>query len=270
MLIAHTASKLHSELDRLRFCAGTRRCVSLVTTRGKLHAGHGAVINAAHTVSDLVVVAVYPEQSHRTDNLVSADEFQDMSFAEQHHADVLYCPQDRSLDDPAVKLNIELESEGHIQRDLLRAHLRILNAVQPDIMVWGERNYEEYVAVKQMIAALDIRTQVQCIPTVRHADGRAVSSLDEQTSEAEQRRLSILYETLKDAAHAIKAGAKNFSKVEKTARIALKGAGFEAVRFRILDEEQMRPANPTTTSFRLLTSATINGHTVDDSLGLSL
>lgn len=271
MLIAHTANKLHSELDARRFKAGTRRCVSLVTTHGNLHDGHGAVINAAKTVSDLVVVAIIPHSPTHSEKLVTATEFQDIGFAERHDADILFSPQEEFLVSPHLKLTQTACDEAfRLPEGRLENHLRIINAVQPDIMVWGERNYIEYAQVRSMIAELGVRTQVQCIPTVRHADGWAVSGLERQFSEQDRARLPLLYETLRDAAHAIRSGARAYAKVEKTARIALKGGGFSVLYFRILDDDTLLPAEASTTSFRIVTRATINDITVEDSLGLSL
>ena len=153
---------------------------------------------------------------------------------------------------------------------VLTAHLKIINTAQPDIMIWGERNYLEYRHVRHMISDLDIRTQLQCIPTVRHANGVAVSSRDLLYGEELQDQLPVLFQTLRNTAHALRSGASNFSKVENTARIALKGAGFEIDFIHILDEDTLKPAGATTTSFRIVASATINGVPIEDSLGLAL
>ena len=84
MIIARTASKLAQELDPIRYRGGARRCVSLVTTRGNFHDGHGAVMNAAKTVSDIVIVAVVPSPNQDNGNVVTASEFSDIGFLEHH------------------------------------------------------------------------------------------------------------------------------------------------------------------------------------------
>ena len=104
MFITNSIAKLHNELDAMRFHGGRRRCVSLVTLRAGLHDGHGAVINAARTVSDVLVVALLPEtQPQRAvvyddeNNVVSATEFHDIGFVEQHEAQIFFKPTEEVL-----------------------------------------------------------------------------------------------------------------------------------------------------------------------------
>ncbi len=277
MLIANSTTKLQAELDLHRFRGGTRRCVSLITTRGNLHDGHGAVINAAKTVSDIVVVAIMPERPGSVDaskrvNVVTSNEFKDISFIEQHKADMLFAPPEETLDSLGkIHLSYDcLAPEFALPQQLLTQHLKIVNAVQPDIMVWGERNFIEYSQVKRMINDVGLRTQLQCIPTVRHANGAAVSSHDELYTDTQRDQLALIFETLRNAAHAIRAGARNFTKVATTAKLALKGESFKLEYFYILDEDTLAPANSETTTYRIVTKASLDGMPVFDSLGLTL
>lgn len=275
MIIARTASKLAQELDPLRHRGGTRRCVSLVTTRGNFHDGHGAVMNAAKTVSDIVVVAVVPTPNQDNGNVVTASEFSDIGFLEHHDVDVLYAPAENVLFPRGFDHMFYLRPP-HACGDIdagpypLTVHLKILNSLQPEIMVWGEKNFIEYFRVRQLISDLDIRTQVQCVPTVRHADGVAVSSVVENMAPAEREQVPILYETLQNVAHAIRTGARNFGKIEKTARLALRGAQFEIEHLSILDEANLAPATDKTTTYRIVGSVKLGDVSLTDSLGLTL
>lgn len=275
MFITNSIAKLHNELDPIRHKGGRRRCISLVTVRPGLHEGHGAVINAAKTLSDALVVAILPgPRPHQPPgNVVSATEFHDISFIENHTAQVLFKPSEDDLfpfdDDQMVKIEPCEGMQGvDFEAESLLAHLKVINIVQPDVMVWGEKKFIEYAYVRKLIAEMDIRTQVQCIPTVRHTNGVPVGREDE--SVLEDTDLPIIYQTLTNAAHAIKAGARNFDSVARTARLPLKGAGFKVAYFTVFDENTMRPATSDTTSYRIATRATINGKTYSDSLGLTL
>lgn len=272
MLIAHSVEKLHTELDRLRYAAGTRRCVSLITTHGQLHEGHGAVINAAKTVSDVVVVAIIPEVE-TDDRVISANEFHDIGFVEKHGADLLFVLQQDYLLCAESRTQIKVQApfpEFELDPERLRTHLCVLNAVQPEIMVWGERNFVEYATMRQLLQDLSLRTQLQCVPTVRHADGVPVATAVEVLAAEDRARLPVQFETLRNASHAIRAGARNWQKVENTARLALKGANFEVDYFRILDESTLQSADDKTAAFRIVTQARINGIPLMDSLGLAL
>ena len=280
MFITNSIARLHNELDAMRFRGGRRRCVSLVTARAGLHDGHGAVINAARTVSDVLVVAVLPESGRSTvvydddDNVVSATEFHDISFVEQHEAHVFFKPSEETLFpidiEPLVSITAE-EAEDQLSYDsqALIAQLKILNIVQPEIMVWGEKKFIEQSLVRRLIRDLDVRTQVQCVPTVRHANGVPVGDEGADPT-AEDDTLPVLFETIRNAAHAIRAGARSFEKVARTARMSLTQAGFEVDHFLILDEETLKMPGSDTTSFRIAARVCLHGTSYSDSLGLTL
>lgn len=194
---------------------------------------------------------------------------------EQHEVDVLYAPAEDEMFPRGFDFMFSL-NQPHACGELdvgsycLTQHLKLINTVQPNIMVWGERNFVEYHSVRQLLADLDIRTQIQCVPTVRHADGVAVSTVAEAMSTNQRERLSILYETLNNVAHAIRTGARNFAKLEKTARLALRGADLQIDYLKVLDEDNLAPAGDKTTTYRILGSVKLGHHSVTDSLGLTL
>lgn len=275
MIIARTATHLASELDALRFRNGAQRCVSLVTTRGGFHDGHGTVINAAGTVSDIVVVAVAPEPNQKNGNVVTASEFQDISYLENHDVDLLFAPAEDELFPQSFDFMVSVQQPHacnivDVGSYRLTQHLKLINTVKPNIMVWGEKNFVEYHSVRQMIIDLDIRTQIQCVPTVRHGDGVAVSSAAEAMTAQERAQLPILYETLNNVAHAIRTGARTYSKLEKTARLALRGAGLQIEYFKILDEDNLGDATEKTTTYRILGGVKLGTVPVSDSIGLTL
>ncbi len=273
MFIEHSPKKLIAELNTLRYRGGSRCCVSLVVTRGNLHDGHGAVMNAAKTVSDLVVVVIVPSNDKVQSNVVTATEFQDIGFVEQHGTDILYIPPEDLLYPRGSEqmASLQMPQTCFEQSDSeLTLYLKVINTIQPDIMVWGEKNYIEFHHVRQLVRDLDIRTQMQCIPTVRHANGVAVSAHDNLLNVSENQTAPILFETLRNVAHAIRTGARTFSNLEKTARLALREAGFCVDIFAVLDEDNLQPATNLTTSYRIVGSATMDGIPIEDSLGLTL
>jgi len=275
MIIARTAKHLVSVLEPLRVRGGSKTRVSLVNTRGGFHDGHGAVMNAARTVSDIVVVAVAPEPDIDHGNIITVSEFQDISFLEKHEVDFLYAPETEQFFPLGFEFTYSI-NQPHVGGDFnvgnyrLTQHLKLINAVQPDVMVWGEKNFIEYQSVRQMISDLDIRTDVQCVPTVRHADGVAVSTAVEAMTSNQRQRVKILNETLQNVAHAIRTGARNFNKIERTARLALRGAKLDVVYFSILDEDHLAAASGKTTTYRIVGSVKLGDSTVTDSLGLTL
>jgi pantoate--beta-alanine ligase len=232
-------------------------------------------MNAAKTVSDIVVVAIAPDADQNNSNVVSASEFQDIAFLERHHVDLLYVPGDGEMFPKGFEFMFRVVQphpceEFDTGSYRITQHLKLINAVQPDIMVWGEKNFLEFHSVRQLVNDLNIRTQMQCVPTVRHADGVAVSSALDDMTTAEREKAPILWETLKNVAHAIRTGARGFEKLEKTARLALRGAGLKVHYFQILDEESLAPASDKTTTYRIVGSVKLGESSVTDNLGLTL
>ena len=275
MLIAHSPDKLRPELDKLRYQHGKRTVISLVTTRGDLHDGHGAVINAAATISDHVVVANMPNHLREDGKVVSMSEFQDFSFSDKHQAEVVYAPPEDYLFPNGHQNTTLLSIPGpltELEYDpvALTTHMKIINAVQPDIMVWGERNFIEYAQIRHLLNEFDVQTQLHCIPTVRHANGVAVSGNDELIRGDAAKALPMVYETLKRTVQALRTGARDFTSVENSARHALMGAGFDINYFSILDEKNLHPAQEETTAFRVVSRTTISDIPIIDCVGLNL
>ncbi len=275
MIIARKATKLSKELASLRSSGSQRRHVGLVTSHGRLHDGHGAVINAARTVSDLIVFALTPNPNDTQGNVVSADQFSDIGFLEQHEVDVLFAPNYADLF-PRPPEQMFGVASPHIEGALdvpaadLTMHLKLINAVSPDIVVWGEHRFLEYYHVAQMIEDLGLPTQMQCVPTQRHADGTAVSATVDALPPIDRERAPVLYNTLRDVVHAIRTGARRYDKLEKTARLALRGAGMVVEYFAVLDADNLLPPTDNSTSFRVIGRVKLGSVSTTDSLGLTL
>ncbi|MEM7078933.1 MAG: pantoate--beta-alanine ligase [Pseudomonadota bacterium] len=276
MLIAHSVQKITGELDQTRYKAGVRRCVGLVTTRGDLHDGHAAVIHAARTVADIVVVAVIPTDRHGSDKVISASEFQDISFLEQHGADMAYLPSGDLLlggSTEEAALRVAPTRPCPMLPDLeqfLGVQTRLINTIQPDILIWGEKKYLEFAWLQRLINTLQLRTQTQCVPTVRHASGMAVSANIQRLSQTEREIAPVLHETLRNIGHAISNGARSYHKLENTARLVLREAGFELRYCRVLDQDTMAPPTDETRCFRVVAQAKLNGVPLTDTIGLTI
>lgn len=275
MLIARTQSHLLQELDAMRTSGRTPPRLSLVVVHNQCHEGHGAVINAARTLSDQVIVVLLEDQSAPADNVVTAGEFHDIGFIEQHKADLLYLPQEDQIFPQGIAASCQIhlptstDPQGHFSQ-VLTVQLKLLNLIQPDVYVCGERHYAQLHHTRQMITDLGLQTSLQIIPTVRHADGAAVSPAYNQLTSEQQAQAALLYETLRNTAHALKQGARNFQKVENTARLALRGAGLKDIDYQILDQVTFEPATGDSQQIRILAGAAVDGINLQDNLGMDL
>ena len=272
MQIARSQNKLIQELNTARG-GSTQPRVALVTCKGKCHDGHGAIINAARTLSDFVVVAFIPHHTHATDNVVSASEFHDIGFVEKHKADLLYLPSTEQLfatgfaGSAQIHLPTSIDAQGHYSY-FLTTQIKLINLIQPDVVVSGEKQCERNHYLQQAMQDLGLRATLQLIPTVRHANGGIVDHGYDALPDPD--KAGLLYETLKNAAHAISAGARNFNKIENTARVALRGGDIQVKNFSILDNTNFQPAQQDTRDFRLVAEVEVDQVALKDNLRLTL
>ncbi len=275
MLIARTQDHLLAELDVLRKNGHHAPRLSLVILKSPCHDGHGAVINAARTLSDQLLVVLIEDHINTVSNVVTASEFHDIGFIEHHKADMLYVPNETQLYPQGFNascqthLPTQVDPEGKYSY-YLTTQLKLLNLVQPDVYVCGEKHCELTYFTRKMMHDLGLRSALQSVPIVRHADGAVVSATYAHLSEHQQQQVGLLFATLKDTAHAIKNGARNYPKVEKTARLALREAGFTINRYSILDENTFDHADSDTTKFRIVAETELDGIKLADNFGLAL
>jgi pantoate--beta-alanine ligase len=172
-----------AELGRLE---GT---VGLVPTMGALHAGHESLIAAARSDCDTVVVSVFVNPAQFADPRDLAtyprDEEQDIRTAEAAGADVLFAPAVEEMYPPGYQTWVEVEE---LSRGLEGAHrpghfrgvaticLKLFHIVKPRRAYFGQKDAQQLAVLRRMVQDLDLEVVVISVPTVRDADGLALSS----------------------------------------------------------------------------------------------
>ena len=282
MLIATSTADLITDLDHLRGTSneqsGPRKSVSLVVTSGDLHAGPRSVIKAAHSASDVVVVAITPNPHMAHRNLVATAQFKDTSLVDQARIDLLFVPSEQEFLHQQLPSAFSLRLPQGYPIDLdknyleqtLTLNLSFYNIVNPDVIVYGERKYIEYRLLRQLVTDLSIRAQVHCLSTVRAGDGLALCSNNGKLTVSERSRAPILYQTLNNVIHALRTGARTFEKLKTSARIALKRAGFHIDSFAIYDDANLSAAQADTHEFRIIGDTLLGSHRLHDNMGIRL
>jgi pantoate--beta-alanine ligase len=165
------------------------RRVALVPTMGALHAGHLALIAEAHRLADDVVASIFvnPLQFDRDADLRSYPRpiDDDVAACRSHGVAVVYAPTAASMypdgfDTRVVPGAVAVAMEGAMRpghfEGVTTVVAKLFNAVTPDIAVFGEKDFQQLAVVRRMTADLDWGTEVVGVPTVREADGLALSS----------------------------------------------------------------------------------------------
>jgi pantoate--beta-alanine ligase len=191
--------------------------LAFVPTMGNLHAGHLALVRHAREHGDRVLVSVFvnPLQFDRPDDLSRYPRTLDadaMLLAEAG-VDALFCPEASEMypeHDPVPArvvvsgLSRLLEGEsrpGHFD-GVATVVAKLFNLVQPDLAVFGEKDYQQLLLIQGMVASLNFPVLVDAVPTVRESDGLALSSRNGQLSPAGRARAPELYRCLKDTVEA--------------------------------------------------------------------
>ncbi len=214
-LVAHTRAELATARSRL--AAG----VGLVPTMGALHAGHGALLDRARTECTAVVVSIFvnPAQFGPGEDFSRYPRSLDTDLArcEQAGVDVVWAP---SVDEvyPAGVAEVAVspgplgsELEGAVRPShfsgVLTVVAKLFNLVRPDVGFFGEKDYQQLTLIRRMSSDLDLGVDIVGVPTVRDADGLALSSRNAYLKRGDRQAALALSRALFAGRDAADAGA---------------------------------------------------------------
>ncbi len=196
MRIADRIVEIRSAVQRAR---GNGSTVGLVPTMGALHAGHVSLIERAAAVDDFVVVSVFVNPTQ----FGPAEDFdayprrlqEDASIAAEHGAHLVFAPTVEEMYPAGASTFVEVEGltanlcgafrPGHF-RGVTTVVGKLFNIVAPDRAYFGEKDYQQMLVIRKMARDMHMPVEVVACPTVREADGLAMSSRNSYLS-AEQR-----------------------------------------------------------------------------------
>jgi pantoate--beta-alanine ligase len=179
--------------------------VGFVPTMGAFHEGHLALFRAARAENDRVVVSLFvnPAQFGQSEDLGSypRGEERDAALAEEAGVDVLFAPSADELYPPGFQTWVDVEElgrglegehrPGHF-RGVATVCLKLFNIVRPDRVYFGQKDAQQVAVLKQLIRDLDLDIELRVRPTVRDADGLALSSRNAYLSPEQRERALAL------------------------------------------------------------------------------
>lgn len=242
--------------------------VAVVPTMGALHEAHLALLRKAREHADRTIVTIFvnPKQFNDPADLASypRTEAKDTAMVKGEGADLLFVPAPAEMypDGFATAVSVAKVSEG-----LCGAHrpghfdgvatvvAKLFNQTRADVAVFGEKDFQQLHVIRRMARDLDIPITIVPCPTVREADGLAMSSRNARLSPDDRRTAAQLSQTLFDAARKIAAGDP-VANVIAAARERLLKAGFRAVDYiELRAENDLRPLTQAGEPARLLAAA---------------
>ena len=267
MQIVREMSDLAASLSQWRKAG---EIIALVPTMGALHAGHMALVDAARARAGKVVASIFdnPQQFGANEDLdpYPRQEAEDARRLEAHGCDLIWMPTADQLYPPgfATTVSVAGVSErwdgearpGHFA-GVATVVAKLFTAVRPDIAYFGEKDFQQLAVIRRMTQDLGLGVDVRGVPTVRDADGLALSSRNAYLSAGERERALALPQALEEARDAIQ-GGKPVDPVLDRARNRLSDAGFSRLDyFALVDAATLEPLEAATGEMRLIAAAVI-------------
>ena len=219
MEVLRTTRELQARADAVR--ADGRR-IGLVPTMGALHEGHLALVDAARERADFVVVSIYvnPTQFNAGADLAAYPRTveADLAACEARGVDCVFLPSDDQLYPEGAETWVELSEitqplegasrPGHF-RGVATVVTKLFLAAKPHVACFGEKDYQQLAMIRRMVRDLGFDIEVFGLPTVRDADGLALSSRNARLTEESRRQAVVVPRALDAAGAALAGGERN-------------------------------------------------------------
>lgn len=272
--------QLHTTIAGLRAARARSGTVALVPTMGNLHEGHITLMRAAGEHADSVIASIFVnriqfgagEDFDRYPRTLEAD-CKKLAAAGVRHVfapdeTVMYPQPQRYHVDPAPEHVATLEGEfrpDHF-RGVATVVLKLLNIVQPDVALFGRKDYQQLMVLSNMVRELALPVTVVPGDTVRADDGLALSSRNQYLNVEERARAPLLYRELRRLAAAVQGGRRDFAALEAAAMAALREDGWVPDYVAVRRRSDLQPPTDAADELVVLAAAKLGQTRLIDNL----
>ena len=232
------------------------RRIGLVPTMGYFHEGHLSLMRAARRDCGVVVVSLFvnPTQFGPGEDLEAypRDEQRDARQAEAEGVDLLWIPPADQVYPDGFEGSVEVDGRlvgvlcGHPKRrgpehfrGVATVVAKLFDVVEPDVAYFGQKDAQQALVIRRMVEELGYPVEVQVLPTVREADGLAMSSRNAYLDQPERRRAVSLSRALVAAERAAADGERDAEALLEAAREELRKAGIEPEYLEARDADDL-------------------------------
>lgn len=282
MITVHTVRELRAAVSHAR---AEGKSIGFVPTMGNLHSGHAALVEKAGQRADFVIASIFvnPLQFGPSEDLATyprtllAD--QETLLAAGCH--LVFAPSVEEMYpdgmDGQTRVSVPVVSEGlcgasrpgHFE-GVATVVSKLFNMVQPDMAIFGQKDFQQLAVIRTLVRDLNMPVQIIGEPTVRAADGLALSSRNGYLNEAQRAVAPALYAGLRQLAAAIEAGERDFAKLIKAGKAELKKAGLRPDYLEIREANSLRPANGDDSHLVILAAAFLGKTRLIDNLAFDV
>jgi pantoate--beta-alanine ligase len=278
--IVRTVAELRAQVRAWR---AEGHVVGFAPTMGALHEGHLSLVRLAKAEAGRVLASVFvnPTQFGPNEDFerYPRDEAGDARLLASAGCDLLFAPTVAEMYPPGAATTVTVAGvsepldgaarPGHFA-GVATVVAKLLNQAQPDLAVFGEKDYQQLQVIQRMVRDLDLPVRVIGAPTVRDHDGLALSSRNAYLTAAERPIAGKLNLVLRDAAKALAAGAGT-APTEAAAIRALKDAGFQSVDYletRAAEDLRRLGPGPVDAPARVLVAARLGATRLIDNMAV--
>ena len=243
------------------------RSVAFVPTMGNLHAGHLQLVKRAHELADCVIVSIFvnPMQFGANEDLDTYPRTpqEDQLALEALNTHYLFTPSVATMypagiqDHTRVSIS-ELGSQlcGKTRpvffEGICTVVSKLFNLVQPDIAVFGEKDYQQLTIIRRMVADLCMPIEIIGVPTTREENGLAMSSRNNYLSPGQKDTAAEIYKKLCEVRNAITDGNTNYQQLCADAKGSLTEKGFEPDYFELRNGNNLEHVSDGETAAKLV------------------
>lgn len=282
MLIVETALILRREIRRWKL-DGKR--IALVPTMGNLHDGHLAIIDQAKQQADIVIVSIFvnPMQFDKQSDLANYPRTlqEDCEKLKRRGIHLVFAPSPQEfypngmekqtfVEVPELSTMLEGASRpGHF-RGVATVITKLFNLVQPDIALFGEKDYQQLQLIRKLVNDLSFDTQIISVPTVRAKNGLALSSRNNNLSAEEFKIAPQLYRIMTEASQKLVASPSTSESIIAEIAEDLRAAGFTPDELFIRDADTLAELSNSSKRAVILMAAWLGQTRLIDNLQVDL
>ena len=277
-----TVSALRAQVKAWR---QDNKTVALVPTMGNLHKGHLSLVNKAKELADHVVVSVFvnPLQFDDKADLSAYPRTLDADIQKltSVECDVVFTPTVDTMYPNGMNCHTHvsvpgmddklcgLKRPGHFD-GVATVVIKFFNLVQADLAIFGEKDYQQLLLIRKMVADLNLPIDIVGSPTLRERNGLAMSSRNQHLSDDEYDRSVEIYRTLQTAKLQVEEGSLSFSEIEKKAFSYLQQLGFSPDYIDIRRADDLELANSYDKKLRILLATRLGKTRLIDNIACNL
>ena len=282
MQTIHQISVLREQLQQARRAG---KSIGFVPTMGNLHDGHISLVHEARKQADVVVASIFvnPLQFGANEDLDNYPKTleRDRQLLTDNGCDLLFAPSVKEMypDGQGIETLVDVPGlssihcgtsrPGHF-RGVATVVTKLFGIVQPDLAVFGQKDFQQLAVIRQMTADLSLPVKIVGVPTARNEQGLALSSRNGYLSPEQLQIATTLYATLNATKAQILAGRRDYTQLQEEANQQLEAEGFKRDYLHICRQQDLLPATEQDHDLVILAAAHLGPARLIDNLCLQL